>query len=115
MKTSEPVYQEGNNGFQAHGMNIRFEDVGLDLSDKEIQLENVSHLKNLILLRLRTKQTLKKRIIHMYISTAGKVVNNFNKFFTMKPVGVDEIISRSQEYHFYSKKAKTEKNPQLAL
>lgn len=114
LQTSEPVYQEGNNGFSANKMTILYDDTGMDLSNRELQLENVSHLKNLVLLRLRTKQNLKKRIIHMYISTAGKVVNNFNNFVTLKTIGVDEMISRTHEFRFYSKKAKKEKNPKLA-
>lgn len=50
----------------------------------------------------------------MYISTAGKVVNSFNKTVTIKPIGVDEIVSRTHEYQFYFKKSKKETNPTLA-
>jgi hypothetical protein len=51
----------------------------------------------------------------MYISTAGKVVNQFNTLYSMKPIGVDEIISRTQQYQKFSKMAKKEKNKTLAL
>lgn len=50
----------------------------------------------------------------MYISTAGKVVNEFNKTITLKPIGVDEIVSRTHEYEIYMKKSKKETNPTLA-
>lgn len=50
----------------------------------------------------------------MYISTGGKVVNQFNNITGIKATSVDEIIARTQEYQFYMKKSRKEKNPKIA-
>lgn len=47
----------------------------------------------------------------MYIETAGQTVNQFNRVYLLKPIGVDEMVSRTRQYEIYIKKSKKESDP----